>query len=314
MDPLLTSMPGRLNTTLQRYNAYITDAVQERQQLTMADVAVRAGLSYNSVRSYMHRGSIADPDGYVARSPWWTPETIDRWLAERPGRGKPTGTPKRSGPSRPPISAPVEPDSKLKLLAEGGEDGLYLFAAGHRSDGLLLTGVLDTRTRKNRPKPVLHPCYPLSDKSHPDRNKWWYRSRTPAKKVNQLLDQAVEARAPKPVLAVRYDDAYKLDGGLDGLGRRLDTIFDVTHNWVGATAPRRDGGSWLPYRGNDTAAIVAAARAASWHDFVTDPPSFKPRPPSSEPTKKDLEEARAYLDRNPPDRSRMMAILSEAID
>lgn len=38
-------------------------------------------------KSYIRPGDLPAPDGRFGRSPYWEKRTIDRWLAQRPGRG-----------------------------------------------------------------------------------------------------------------------------------------------------------------------------------------------------------------------------------
>lgn len=59
-------------------------------QLTVSDVAERAGITVASVRKYLVRGTVPPPDGRLGVTPWWRPETIDAWLTNRPGRGRRT--------------------------------------------------------------------------------------------------------------------------------------------------------------------------------------------------------------------------------
>lgn len=53
-------------------------------QLTTADVAQLAGITPASFARQRLRGVVPEPDGYVGRTPWWSRETVERWLAERP--------------------------------------------------------------------------------------------------------------------------------------------------------------------------------------------------------------------------------------
>lgn len=57
--------------------------------LTINDLAVLAGVKRRSIDQYLIRGVCPKPDGYVGRTPWWSKETAERWIAERPGRGRP---------------------------------------------------------------------------------------------------------------------------------------------------------------------------------------------------------------------------------
>lgn len=76
--------------------------------LTLSDVARRAGVSDVTAQNYHHAatrrrrdgasrpGDLPPPDEVISRSPVWLPETIDTWLANRPGQGKGGGRPKSS--------------------------------------------------------------------------------------------------------------------------------------------------------------------------------------------------------------------------
>lgn len=63
--------------------------------LDTAGLALRAGLSASSARTYLCRGQLPHPDVHVGRTPGWLPETVDAWLAARPGR---TGRPRKAHP------------------------------------------------------------------------------------------------------------------------------------------------------------------------------------------------------------------------
>ena len=68
--------------------------------LGLADLAARAGISKNTADSYRSGGYLPEPDalitsnGRVVRG--WLPETVDAWLANRPGRGARTDLHPRS--------------------------------------------------------------------------------------------------------------------------------------------------------------------------------------------------------------------------
>jgi len=49
------------------------------EQWSVAEVAAYAGIKPGTVHAYRSRGEMPQPDGYVARSPWWRPETIRAW-------------------------------------------------------------------------------------------------------------------------------------------------------------------------------------------------------------------------------------------
>lgn len=51
--------------------------------LSRSDIENRLGLRPGA----LGRIKLPEPDAYVGRARGWLPETIDRWNAERPGRG-----------------------------------------------------------------------------------------------------------------------------------------------------------------------------------------------------------------------------------
>lgn len=60
--------------------------------LSLTGVAFRAGLSVNTVKAYFSRGYLPEPDveigtGEKVTAYGWSVETVDTWLANRPGRG-----------------------------------------------------------------------------------------------------------------------------------------------------------------------------------------------------------------------------------
>jgi hypothetical protein len=65
--------------------------VKNLDLLTTDQVAELAGITAASVRTYLWRGTISEPDIYLGRTPYWHRATITRWLATRPsvGRSKP---------------------------------------------------------------------------------------------------------------------------------------------------------------------------------------------------------------------------------
>lgn len=54
-------------------------------------VAARVGLSVNTIRSYLAKGLLPEPDAVIVTSSGelrgWLPATIDQWASSRPGRG-----------------------------------------------------------------------------------------------------------------------------------------------------------------------------------------------------------------------------------
>jgi predicted DNA-binding transcriptional regulator AlpA len=69
------------------------------EYLDLAGVADRLGLAYQSVRSYRSQDStFPAPDIVLGQSPGWLPETIDAWVARRPGHGFRGGRPRKVPP------------------------------------------------------------------------------------------------------------------------------------------------------------------------------------------------------------------------
>lgn len=46
---------------------------------TVADVAAAFGVKQSTVRAYLARQQIPEPDGKIGRTVWWRPETIREW-------------------------------------------------------------------------------------------------------------------------------------------------------------------------------------------------------------------------------------------
>jgi len=63
--------------------------IETLRQLTTTDVANMAGVTDQAIRRHRIRGTIPEPDGYVGRTPFWFLPTIEEWLANRRGRGRP---------------------------------------------------------------------------------------------------------------------------------------------------------------------------------------------------------------------------------
>ena len=60
---------------------------EDRGFLSIVDVAALADVTPATLRRYKSRGYLPAPDVQLGRSPGWRRETIDAWLAARPGRG-----------------------------------------------------------------------------------------------------------------------------------------------------------------------------------------------------------------------------------
>lgn len=59
------------------------------EYLGVTDVAKRLGISTAAVSAY----KLPEPDATIGRTRGWLPDTIDRWNASRPGRGRRRRTP-----------------------------------------------------------------------------------------------------------------------------------------------------------------------------------------------------------------------------
>lgn len=64
--------------------------------LSVGDVAERLHISSAAVSSY----DLPEPDARIGRTRGWLPETIDAWVASRPGRGVGGGRPRKQKKSR----------------------------------------------------------------------------------------------------------------------------------------------------------------------------------------------------------------------
>ncbi|MDO5746083.1 MAG: transcriptional regulator [Actinomycetaceae bacterium] len=60
---------------------------QTQTFLSRSEVAEHLGIGSATVSSYLRKGLLPEPDAKIGRVNGWLPETIDKWNAERPGRG-----------------------------------------------------------------------------------------------------------------------------------------------------------------------------------------------------------------------------------
>jgi predicted DNA-binding transcriptional regulator AlpA len=65
------------------------------RQLDRASVAAILGVDPATITRYVNRGDMPEPDGHLARSPWWWSSTIDAWQPTRPGKGAGAGRPRK---------------------------------------------------------------------------------------------------------------------------------------------------------------------------------------------------------------------------
>lgn len=63
--------------------------------LSVTDIASMLGISTSNVSTYR----LPDPDVLVGRTRGWRLETIQTWVASRPGRGVGGGRPKQKPPA-----------------------------------------------------------------------------------------------------------------------------------------------------------------------------------------------------------------------
>ena len=61
------------------------------EAMTLNDIAEYSGVKLSTLRSYhkQGQGGLPDPKATLAGRPVWERETIDHWLANRRGRGRP---------------------------------------------------------------------------------------------------------------------------------------------------------------------------------------------------------------------------------
>ena len=62
------------------------------EYLSVTDVSKRLGISTAAASAY----KLPQPDATIGRTRGWLPETIDRWNANRPGRGVGGGRPRKN--------------------------------------------------------------------------------------------------------------------------------------------------------------------------------------------------------------------------
>lgn len=64
----------------------------KQTMLSVGDIAELAGVSTATIQSYYHQGYLPQPDVTIgverARMHGWLRETVDEWIANRPGRGR----------------------------------------------------------------------------------------------------------------------------------------------------------------------------------------------------------------------------------
>lgn len=55
---------------------------------TTADVAAALGVAASTVRAYSAREQMPAPTGHLGRTPYWSPEAIQPWIAKQRARRK----------------------------------------------------------------------------------------------------------------------------------------------------------------------------------------------------------------------------------
>ncbi|MBH0123446.1 XRE family transcriptional regulator [Rhodococcus sp. CX] len=56
--------------------------------LTLHEFADRVGIAYNTAKGYLRKGVLPQADAEIGPKLGWLPETVDEWMASRPGRGR----------------------------------------------------------------------------------------------------------------------------------------------------------------------------------------------------------------------------------
>jgi predicted DNA-binding transcriptional regulator AlpA len=56
-------------------------------RLTTREAATLAGVAVSTWDSYVTRGYAPKPDGRFGNQRYWKRSTVERWIANRPGRG-----------------------------------------------------------------------------------------------------------------------------------------------------------------------------------------------------------------------------------
>lgn len=62
------------------------------KMLTTAEVAKLAGVKVQTIRCYRCRGTFIEPFAYIGSTPVWRLSDVRRWIANKPGIGRPKGS------------------------------------------------------------------------------------------------------------------------------------------------------------------------------------------------------------------------------
>lgn len=63
--------------------------------LDSAAFAAELGVKPATLHTYKHRGILPEPDAHFGQTPAWLPTTVTAFKANRPGRGKGGGRPRK---------------------------------------------------------------------------------------------------------------------------------------------------------------------------------------------------------------------------
>lgn len=76
----LRALAGRQGGAQRRS---VTDVIS---YLSLGEFAARSGHTLNTMKSYLRKGYLPEPDAIVGRNRGWHPDTVERWIATRPRR------------------------------------------------------------------------------------------------------------------------------------------------------------------------------------------------------------------------------------
>ena len=55
----------------------------DNEQLSVEDVADRLAVQPSTIRAYLARQQMPQPDGRIGNTPWWWPQTIEQYIQTR---------------------------------------------------------------------------------------------------------------------------------------------------------------------------------------------------------------------------------------
>jgi len=85
----VTEWCDRCDRHRSTHTALTGRVVQGGEVLTVAEVALAAGLAESTVRVHRKRGTMPPADGVIGGVPYWQATTVSAWLATRRRRGNP---------------------------------------------------------------------------------------------------------------------------------------------------------------------------------------------------------------------------------